>query len=98
MVFVVMGAGGGGGAAKRLPLEHSQVRRIKEEDGEVRERLLNLQLLETRPGGELGGGGAAGLALDRCRRTGEPGAPSGGGTDRDRSAIPVPAASACCTV
>ncbi|KAF8657655.1 hypothetical protein HU200_059807 [Digitaria exilis] len=30
-------------------LVHSQVRRIKKEDEEIRERLLKLRLLETRP-------------------------------------------------
>ncbi|RCV11603.1 hypothetical protein SEVIR_2G207900v4 [Setaria viridis] len=32
-------------------LVHSQVRRIKREDEEIRERLLKLRLLETRPAG-----------------------------------------------
>ncbi|CAL5074407.1 unnamed protein product [Urochloa decumbens] len=35
-------------------LVHSQVRRIKKEDEEIRERLLKLRLLETMPG--AGGG------------------------------------------
>ncbi|KAJ1289603.1 hypothetical protein BS78_02G177400 [Paspalum vaginatum] len=56
------GAGaGGGGAGKEhqeeqeqqrqeaVLLVHSQVRRIKREDEETRERLLKLRLLETRP-------------------------------------------------
>ncbi|XP_062194780.1 uncharacterized protein LOC133897961 [Phragmites australis] len=36
---------------EKVLLVHSQVRRIKQEDEEIRERLLKLQLLETRPAG-----------------------------------------------
>ncbi|KAK3130013.1 hypothetical protein QOZ80_6BG0487830 [Eleusine coracana subsp. coracana] len=45
------GAGGGGEASKgqEVLLVHSQVRRIKKEDEEIRERLLKLQLLKIRP-------------------------------------------------
>lgn len=47
------GAGGGAVMAKEkqeeVLLVHSQVRRIKKEDEEIRERLLKLQLLEVRP-------------------------------------------------
>jgi len=54
---------------------HSQVRRIKKEDEEARERLLKLRLLETRP---TAGGVAwrAPRSLSPLRRAG--------------SAIPVP--------
>ncbi|CAL5064480.1 unnamed protein product [Urochloa decumbens] len=53
---------GRGGAGKQgqqeqeqaVLLVHSQVRRIKKEDEEIRERLLKLRLLETMPG--AGGG------------------------------------------
>ncbi|CAN6195869.1 unnamed protein product [Urochloa humidicola] len=37
-------------------LVHSQVRRIKKEEEEIRERLLKLRLLETRPGAGSGFG------------------------------------------
>jgi hypothetical protein len=40
--------GAGGDQEEVLPV-HSQVRRIKKEDEETRERLLKLQLLEIRP-------------------------------------------------
>jgi hypothetical protein len=40
--------GAGGDQQEVLPV-HSQVRRIKKEDEETRERLLKLQLLEIRP-------------------------------------------------
>ncbi|KAK3133283.1 hypothetical protein QOZ80_6AG0534640 [Eleusine coracana subsp. coracana] len=45
------GAAGGGETNKgqEVLLVHSQVRRIKKEDEEIRERLLKLQLLEIRP-------------------------------------------------
>ncbi|XP_062198414.1 uncharacterized protein LOC133901159 [Phragmites australis] len=51
--------GAGGGAIKdrlvepEVLLVHSQVRRIKQEDEEIREHLLKLQLLETRPAGRF---------------------------------------------
>jgi hypothetical protein len=77
------GRGAGAGVNKKqveqqeVLLVHSQVRRIKKEDEEARERLLKLRLLETRPA--AAGGGVAWRAprsLSPLRRAG--------------SAIPVP--------
>jgi len=75
------GRGAGAGVNKKqveqqeVLLVHSQVRRIKKEDEEARERLLKLRLLETRP---TAGGVAwrAPRSLSPLRRAG--------------SAIPVP--------
>ncbi|CAL5081378.1 unnamed protein product [Urochloa decumbens] len=44
------GAGNKGQQEQAVLLVHSQVRRIKREDEEIRERLLKLRLLETMPG------------------------------------------------
>lgn len=71
----VVGRGAGAAAAvnkeqQEVLLVHSQVRRIKEEDEEARERLLKLRLLETRP---AAGGGVAWRAprsLSPLRRAG----------------------------
>lgn len=54
-------------------LVHSQVRRIKKEDEEARERLLKLRLLETRPSPAVAAGGVAWRAprsLSPLRRAG----------------------------
>jgi hypothetical protein len=77
------GRGAGAGAAvnnkeqQEVLLVHSQVRRIKKEDEEARERLLKLRLLETRPAAAAGGvAWRAPRSLSPLRRAG--------------SAIPVP--------
>ena len=58
-------------------LVHSQVRRIKREDEEARERLLKLRLLETRPAGAFCDPVAwrASRALSPLRRAGNGGIP-----------------------
>jgi hypothetical protein len=82
------GAGGGGAATKgqeqqaaeaAVLLVHSQVRRIKREDEEVRERLLKLRLLETRPAGAFCDPVAwrASRSLSPLRRAGNGGIPVG---------------------
>ncbi|RLM86569.1 hypothetical protein C2845_PM04G13470 [Panicum miliaceum] len=60
-------------------LVHSQVRRIKREDEEVRERLLKLRLLETRPTGAVCDPVAwrASRSLSPLRRAGNGGIPVG---------------------
>ncbi|XP_039816450.1 uncharacterized protein LOC120679025 [Panicum virgatum] len=82
------GAGGGGGAVvmkgqeeqeAAVRLVHSQVRRIKREDEEARERLLKLRLLETRPAGAFCDPVAwrASRSLSPLRRAGNGGIPVG---------------------
>jgi len=58
-------------------LVHSQVRRIKREDEEARERLLKLRLLETRPAGAFCDPVAwrASRSLSPLRRAGNGGIP-----------------------
>ena len=58
-------------------LVHSQVRRIKREDEEARERLLKLRLLETRPAGTFCDPVAwrASRSLSPLRRAGNGGIP-----------------------
>ena len=60
-------------------LVHSQVRRIKREDEEARERLLKLRLLETRPAGAFCDPVAwrASRSLSPLRRAGNGGIPVG---------------------